>query len=201
MKIKLTNDGMVKRAMSTDSGADMRAVGFRRIIDKFEEITYTDKFGVVKTGKVKVAGELGPEIFFNDKDASVVIEPHETVLLLTGVAVSNEALNENLSSFKIIDKDGTQWLEIIEGQSRPRSGYSLKMGMLTHFGTIDDLYRGTIGAITTNLGEHPIKINAHERIGQLTFGKTLIPNLETLKHVEDFNKTERGDGGYGHTGR
>lgn len=199
MKIKLTNDGTLKRAMRTDSGADMKAIGFRRIIEHFEEIEYIDKFGNVKFGKVKVAGELGPEVFFAE-EGSIVIEPQETVLLLTGVAVSNESLNESMTSFKIMDKDGTQWIELIEGLSRPRSGYSLKMGMLIHFGTIDDLYRGTIGAIATNLGKYPIKINAHERVGQLVFGKTMIPDLETLQHVDSFDKTERGDGGYGHTG-
>ncbi len=86
-----------------------------------------------------------------------------------------------------------------EAQVRPRSGLALKkgIGLLNAPGTIDADYRGEIGVIMVNLSNETFVVNDGERIAQLVVGRhekvTWIP-------VEELDATERGAGGFGHTG-
>ena len=86
-----------------------------------------------------------------------------------------------------------------EVQVRPRSGLALKHGisMANTPGTIDSDYRGEIGVIMINLSKEDFVINPGERIAQLVLGKVYQMDL-----VEgELSATERGEGGFGHTGR
>jgi dUTP pyrophosphatase len=86
-----------------------------------------------------------------------------------------------------------------EAQVRPRSGLALKKGItvLNTPGTIDADYRGEIGVILINLSQENFVIEDGERIAQMVIARheqgEFIP-------VEVLNETERGEGGFGHTG-
>lgn len=86
-----------------------------------------------------------------------------------------------------------------EAQVRPRSGLALKHGItvLNTPGTIDADYRGEIKVLLVNLSNEPFVINEGERIAQMVVAKHEQADF-TL--VADLDETERGDGGYGHTG-
>ena len=87
-----------------------------------------------------------------------------------------------------------------EAQIRPRSGLALKKGIsvLNTPGTIDSDYRGEVGIILINLSDEDFVINDGERICQM-----VIARHETIewKETDDLDKTERGSGGFGHTGQ
>lgn len=87
-----------------------------------------------------------------------------------------------------------------EAQVRPRSGLALKHGVtvLNAPGTIDADYRGEIGVILINLGEEPFLVQRGDRIAQLVVAATSRVEWEP---VDVLTKTERGTGGFGHTGR
>ena len=86
-----------------------------------------------------------------------------------------------------------------EAQIRPRSGLALKRGLtvLNTPGTIDADYRGEIGVILINLSNEPQTIELGERICQMVIAKHEQPELLT---VEVLGTTERGAGGFGHSG-
>lgn len=87
-----------------------------------------------------------------------------------------------------------------EAQVRPRSGLAIKKGItvLNSPGTIDADYRGEICVILINLSQEPFVINDGERIAQM-----VISNYEQVEwnQVEVLDDTERGAGGFGHTGK
>ena len=87
-----------------------------------------------------------------------------------------------------------------EGQVRPRSGLAARSGVtvLNAPGTIDSDYRGELEVVLVNLGDAPVTIVPNERIAQLVFAP--VPRAE-LVLVETLDPTERGEGGYGSTGR
>ena len=86
-----------------------------------------------------------------------------------------------------------------EAQVRPRSGLALKKGItvLNSPGTIDADYRGEVGVLLVNLSQEPFVVNDGERIAQM-----VIARHEQGEFVEFdvLDETERGAGGYGHTG-
>lgn len=86
-----------------------------------------------------------------------------------------------------------------EGQVRPRSGLAIKKGItvLNTPGTIDADYRGEIGVILINLSNEEFIVEPGERIAQLVIAK--YEQAEWVP-VEVLDETERGDGGFGHTG-
>ena len=86
-----------------------------------------------------------------------------------------------------------------EAQVRPRSGLALKHGItvLNTPGTIDADYRGEVKVLLVNLSTEPFTINEGERIAQMVIARHEHAEF-TL--VEELDETERGDGGYGHTG-
>ncbi|WP_291582498.1 dUTP diphosphatase [Bacteroides sp.] len=87
-----------------------------------------------------------------------------------------------------------------EAQVRPRSGLALKKGItvLNSPGTIDADYRGEICVILINLSTEPFVIEDGERIAQMVIARH---EQATWQEVEILNDTERGAGGFGHTGR
>lgn len=87
-----------------------------------------------------------------------------------------------------------------EAQMRPRSGLALNegLGLLNSPGTIDADYRGEIGIIVINLSNHPITVKDGERICQMVINK--VEQAEWIE-VENLAETERGEGGFGHTGK
>ena len=87
-----------------------------------------------------------------------------------------------------------------EAQVRPRSGLALKHGItvLNTPGTIDADYRGEVGVILVNLSNTPFTIEPGERIAQMVIAKY---EQAALEEVEALDETERGAGGYGHSGR
>lgn len=112
-------------------------------------------------------------------DNPVVLQPLERRLIPTGIYI---ALPEGY-----------------EAQVRPRSGLALKKGItvLNAPGTIDADYRGEVGVVLINLSQEPFTVNDGERIAQVVFARYEQGNLVP---VEVLDETERGAGGYGHTG-
>ena len=86
-----------------------------------------------------------------------------------------------------------------EAQIRPRSGLAAKHGItvLNAPGTIDADYRGEIKVILINLSHQSFVVNPGERIAQMVIGKFDQAEWEL---VEELDETERGEGGFGHTG-
>lgn len=86
-----------------------------------------------------------------------------------------------------------------EAQVRPRSGLALKKGItvLNAPGTVDADYRGDVGVILINLSDEPFTVEDGERIAQMVIARheqgEFVP-------VDVLDETERGEGGYGHTG-
>lgn len=87
-----------------------------------------------------------------------------------------------------------------EAQIRPRSGLALKHGItvLNSPGTIDADYRGEIRVILVNLSDQPFTIKDGERICQMVIAEHALIDWE---EVTSLNETERGKGGFGHTGQ
>lgn len=86
-----------------------------------------------------------------------------------------------------------------EAQIRPRSGLALKHGItvLNTPGTVDADYRGEIKVLLVNFSDEDFVVNDGERIAQMVIAKH--ENADFIE-VEELDETERGAGGYGHTG-
>lgn len=112
-------------------------------------------------------------------DESIVLRPLERRLIPTGLFI---ALPEGY-----------------EAQVRPRSGLALKHGLtvLNAPGTIDADYRGEIGVVLVNLSDKDFVVKDGERIAQLVIARYEQAELQL---VDVLDETERGAGGYGHTG-
>jgi len=112
-------------------------------------------------------------------DEPVVLRPMERRLIPTGLHI---ALPEGY-----------------EAQVRPRSGLALKKGItvLNSPGTVDADYRGEIMVLLINLSQEPFTVNAGERIAQMVIARHEQADFEV---VAELDETERGEGGYGHTG-
>lgn len=112
--------------------------------------------------------------------APVILKPMERKLIPTGLFVEIPAG--------------------FEAQIRPRSGLALKKGItvLNSPGTIDADYRGEVGIILINLSNEDFVIESGERICQM-----IIASHETVQWnlVEKLEETQRGEGGFGHTGK
>lgn len=86
-----------------------------------------------------------------------------------------------------------------EAQIRPRSGLALKHGLtvLNSPGTVDADYRGEIMVLLVNLSDKDFVVNDGERIAQMVIAKH---EQGEFVEVAELDETERGEGGYGHTG-
>lgn len=112
-------------------------------------------------------------------DAPVLIKPLDRKLIPTGLHISLP--------------------EGYEAQIRPRSGLAIKNGItiMNTPGTIDPDYRGDVGVILVNLSHEDFVVQPGERIAQMVINKFEQAEFEV---VEELDETERGEGGYGHTG-
>ena len=87
-----------------------------------------------------------------------------------------------------------------EGQVRPRSGRALREGitLVNSPGTIDSDYRGEISVIVINLGQDDVTIKRGDRIAQMVISP--VAQFDCME-LDRLSSTDRGDGGFGHTGR
>ncbi len=87
-----------------------------------------------------------------------------------------------------------------EAQVRARSGLAIKHGitLINAIGTVDSDYRGEIKVPLVNLGDEPFEIRNGERIAQMVINKY---EQVQWKVVDKLSETERGEGGFGHTGK
>jgi dUTP pyrophosphatase len=87
-----------------------------------------------------------------------------------------------------------------EGQVRPRSGLAARHGvtLVNTPGTIDADYRGEVCVVLINHGKEPFVVTRGDRIAQLVICPVARAQVEVAENLDD---TERGDGGFGHTGR
>ncbi len=112
-------------------------------------------------------------------DAPVTILPMQRTLIPTGLFI--------------------ELPEGYEAQIRPRSGLAINSGitMLNTPGTIDADYRGEIKVIVINLGDAPFIVNSGDRIAQMVIAKY---ESVTWVNTDKLSESERGAGGFGHTG-
>jgi len=112
-------------------------------------------------------------------DSQATIRPGETVLIPTGYRI------ELPLGF--------------EAQIRPRSGLAIKhtIGILNAPGTIDSDYRGEIKVILTNFGKNEYVVKRGDRVAQMIVGRYARVEWD---EVDELARTDRGEGGFGHTG-
>ena len=112
-------------------------------------------------------------------DTPIVLQPMERRLIPTGLHIALPAG--------------------FEAQVRPRSGLALKHGLtvLNSPGTVEADYRGEIMVLLINLSCVPFTVNDGERIAQMVIARH---EQAAFVEVEELDETERGEGGYGHTG-
>ncbi len=112
-------------------------------------------------------------------DAPVLIKPLDRKLIPTGLHI---ALPEGY-----------------EAQIRPRSGLAIKNGItiMNAPGTIDPDYTGDVGVILVNISNEDFVVQPGDRIAQMVINKFEQAEFEV---IEKLDETERGEGGYGHTG-
>ena len=112
-------------------------------------------------------------------DAPVTVEPSSSVLIPTGLAI--------------------ELPEGYEAQLRPRSGLALRhlISLPNSPATIDADYRGEVGVILINHGREPFTVNHGDRIAQMVVSKV---DRVAFEEVDSLSDTERGEGGFGHTG-
>ena len=141
------------------------------------------KVKIVNTGKQPLpvyatAQSAGMDLRANI-DAPITLRPMERQLIPTGLYI---ALPEGF-----------------EAQVRPRSGLALKHGItvLNTPGTIDADYRGEIKVLLVNFSNTDFVINTGERVAQMVIARYEKVDFEQVIELDD---TERGAGGYGHTG-
>jgi dUTP pyrophosphatase len=115
-----------------------------------------------------------------DIGSEVILKPLERSLIPTGIAIS-------------LPKD-------LEAQIRPRSGLAIKHGitLLNTPGTIDSDYRGEIKVILVNLSNDNYTVKPQDRIDQMVFSQFVTGEFDI---VENLDGTDRGDSGFGSTGK
>lgn len=139
---------------------------------------------VINKGKQELPKYATPQSAGMDLQANIsepiVLMPMERKLIPTGLCI---ALPQGY-----------------EAQIRPRSGLALKHGItvLNSPGTIDSDFRGEIGVVLINLSSVLFTIEPGERIAQMVIARH---EQGEFIEVEELDKTERGDGGYGSTGK
>jgi dUTP pyrophosphatase len=123
-------------------------------------------------------GSVGMDLYAAVPD-EVVLAPGERRLVSTGIRI---ALPEGY-----------------EAQVRPRSGLALRHGisMVNSPGTVDPDYRGVVQVLLINLGQEPFPLRRGDRIAQLVVAPV---QRVTWAEAAELPPTERGDGGFGHTG-
>jgi dUTP pyrophosphatase len=112
-------------------------------------------------------------------EKSLILQPGQIALIPTGMALAIPAG--------------------YEGQVRPRSGLAVKHGLtvINAPGTIDADYRGEVKVALINLGAEPVNLKRGDRVAQLIIAPVCQAVLEEVLELPD---TDRGEGGFGHTG-
>lgn len=115
-----------------------------------------------------------------DEGEVVILAPGERKLIPTGLSISPES---------------SEYVAVIAG----RSGLGVKKGvsLANGIGVIDSDYRGEIGVCLINKGDEPFEVHRGDRIAQMMF---LPVATATFLEVASLDETERGEGGFGHTG-
>lgn len=147
------------------------------IVDKLEEINKN----IEKNGGTTYYVVLSDYMSDNDIEAVNIILPFSHNIIPTGCYV--------------------QIPEGYEIQVRPRSGIGAKTNMIAHWGTIDNDYRGNIGIIINNPSPNSYIILPNERLAQGVFAKVEQCEFKKVKSIEELTKTDRGEGGFGSTGK
>lgn len=126
--------------------------------------------------RIAKQGDAGADLFAIE---DVTIQPHQTLVVKTGLAIELP--------------HGTEAL------IRPTSGNALKTGTILPNapGTIDEGYRGEVGVIMRNLNNEPLTILKGKKIAQMCVRE--VPTI-TFIETEELSDSERGDSGYGSTG-
>ena len=137
------------------------------------------EFADIPIPSYATSGSVGMDVRAAVKD-EIIIEPNSITLVPTNLSV------EIPKGYEI--------------QVRPRSGLAANhgIGILNSPGTIDSDYRGEIKIIMINLGKKKFAIKRGDRIAQLVVSKVYTANLT---HSDDLNHSQRGKGGFGHTGK
>lgn len=127
-------------------------------------------------------GSAGVDLYAN-LDSKMIIMPHKVYQIPTGI-----------------------FLEMpigVEAQIRARSGLALKHGLslVNGIGTIDADYRGEIKIILINLLDKMYQLEPGERIAQMVFSEYIKADFTEVFSVEELEASNRGDGGFGHSGK
>lgn len=128
-------------------------------------------------------GSVGMDLTFSTLFGPVTLQPGERYAFPTGIAI---AIPPGY-----------------EGQVRPRSGLAKKhgIGMVNAPGTIDGDFRGEVHALLINLGNEPYTFEPGDRIAQLVIAPVAEVECDVVSSVDELGETERGDGGFGSSGR
>lgn len=137
---------------------------------------------VTKSGfmpEYATAGSAGADLRAYLPEEPVTLNPGERRLIPTGLFV--------------------ELPEGVEAQVRARSGLSIKhgIGLVNGVGTVDSDYRGEWNVPLINWGDKPYTIHNGDRIAQVVFSRYIQAEFEAADSIDD---TERGAGGFGHTG-
>ena len=124
-------------------------------------------------------GSSGMDIYASVED-DLHLQPGETTLVPTGIRIAVP--------------------EGFEAQVRPRSGLAIKheIGILNSPGTIDSDYRGEVKIVITNFGKKEFIVRRGDRVAQLVISPVVRAIWEEVNSIDE---TERGEGGFGHTGK
>lgn len=137
-------------------------------------------FDLVAHNFKKLYDQYTPGAILGEGVKSINLTPHSRILIGCGFAVAVPKHHEL--------------------QIRSRSGNALNKGLvvLNSPGTIDSDYRGEIGVILYNASEFAIEINLGDKIAQAVLAPYCVADLEV---VEELSETQRGEGGFGSTGK
>ncbi len=146
-------------------------------MDKKVEILIRSESGILPSYETAGAAGMDISAFLEEP---VVLQPGKRALIPTGL-----------------------YLQIPEGyevQIRARSGLALRHGiaLVNGVGTVDSDYRGEIGVLLINLGEEPFTIQNGDRIAQMVVSRFVSVKWRQAARLQE---TERGGGGFGHTGK
>jgi dUTP pyrophosphatase len=159
------------------------------VMKEYQHIRRPENQEKYKTIKVRIKGKFIPQYkseqaagcdLFADIEKDIVIEPRDFCTIPTGISIEIP--------------------QGYEAQVRPRSGLAKNhgIGIVNSPGTIDADYRGEVKVILYNLGSSPFRVKNRDRIAQLVFSRVERAEFESVKQLD---KTERGEGGFGHTGK
>ena len=189
MNIKENKDGIIIKAFFKGEEIDFATKGAAAMDLKarlsdcnpnfFHNVVMLDKTNM----RAITCKEEDGEFYWKGSNLSVEIGPGGRLLVPTGLHI--------------------QLPKGLKANVRPRSGLALKHGItvLNSPGLIDEDYRGDIGVILINHSDEYYMVNDGDRIAQLEVELAHKFSFKRVPLVEDLSKTDRGEGGFGHTGK